>query len=58
MFGCAVAGVFAVFEFLYGTKHSAKDSGVTWAEEMKKEISFFMECVGNTREVCRKNGMK
>jgi len=51
MVGCAVAGFFAFLEFLYGTKQSAKDSGVTWMEEMKTELDFIFQCHGNTREL-------
>ena len=43
--------MFAVLEFLYGTKQSAKDCNVTWMEEMKGELKFIMQCHGNTREV-------
>ena len=38
MMGCAIAAVFAVLEFLYGTKQSAADAGVTWMEEMTAEL--------------------
>ena len=51
MIGCAIAGVFAVLEFLYGTRQSAKDSGTSWAEEMRTELQFIFQCHGNTREV-------
>ena len=51
MFGCAIAGVFALLEFLYGTKQSAKESNVSWAEEMRTEMRFILQCYGNTREV-------
>merc|ERR1712128_27330 len=50
MIGCAVAGFFAFLEFLYGTKQAAKESGVSWAEEMRADMKFFWQCVGNTRE--------
>ena len=53
MIGCAIAAVFAFLEFLYGTKQSAKDCGVSWAEEMNTELKFIFQCHGNTREVCR-----
>ena len=56
MIGCAVAGFFAFLEFLYGTKQAAKESGVSWAEEMRADMKFFWQCVGNTREV-RKTSM-
>ena len=49
MFGCAIAGVFALLEFLYGTKQSAKESNVSWAEEMRTEMRFILQCYGNTR---------
>jgi ABC-type amino acid transport substrate-binding protein len=51
MIGCAVAGVIAILEFLYGTKQAASDSGVSWAQKMREEIEFFLQCVGNTREL-------
>ena len=51
MIGCAIASVFAFLEFLYGTKQSAKDCGVSWAEEMRTELKFIFQCHGNTREV-------
>merc|ERR1719206_1289025 len=51
MIGCAIASVFAFLEFLYGTKQSAKDCGVTWAEEMRTELQFIFQCHGNTREL-------
>ena len=51
MIGCAIASVFAFLEFLYGTNQSAKDCGVTWAEEMRTELQFIFQCHGNTREV-------
>ena len=38
MMGCAIAAVFAVLEFLYGTKQSAADAGITWMEEMTAEL--------------------
>ena len=46
MMGCAIAAVFAVLEFLYGTKQSAADAGVTWMEEMTAELrhSFVTKC--------------
>jgi len=55
MVGCAIAGVFAILEFLYGTKQSAKDCNVTWMEEMKGELKFIMQCHGNTRELSGKD---
>merc|ERR1712106_258724 len=41
----------AVFEFLYGTRQSAKDSGVSWMEEMSSDLKFIIQCHGNTKEV-------
>jgi len=49
--GCIIAGVFAVLEFLYGTKQSAQDSGVSWLQEMGNELKFIFLCHGNTKEV-------
>merc|ERR1712128_279391 len=51
MIGCAVAGFFAFLEFLYGTKQAAKESGVSWAEEMRADMKFIFQCHGNTREL-------
>ena len=51
MIGCAIAGVFAILEFLYGTRQSAKDGGKSWQEEMRGELDFIFQCVGNTREL-------
>merc|ERR1711976_499945 len=51
MVGCAIAGVFAILEFLYGTRQSAKDAGKTWLEEMRGELDFIFQCHGNTREL-------
>ena len=51
MIGCAIALVFAIIEFLYGTAQSAKDCGVNWAEEIQTELLFIFQCHGNTREV-------
>ena len=51
MIGCAIAGVFAILEFLYGTKQSAKDGGKTWPDEMRGELDFIFQCHGNTREL-------
>jgi len=51
MIGCAVAGVFAILEFLYGTKQAARDSNMSWAQKMREEMEFFLQCVGNTREI-------
>ena len=52
MVGCAIAGVFAILEFLYGTRQSAKDADKSWLEEMRGEMDFIMQCHGNTRELC------
>ena len=46
--GCAIAAVFAVMEFLYGTKLSGGDAGVSWVEEMISDLRFIMLCHGNT----------
>ena len=43
MVGCAIAGVFAILEFLYGTRQSAKDAGKTWLEEMRGELDFIFQ---------------
>jgi len=51
MMGCAIAAVFAVLEFLYGTKQSAADAGVTWMEEMTTELRFIFQCHGNTKKL-------
>merc|ERR1719445_2968715 len=51
MMGCAIAAVFAVLEFLYGTKQSAADAGVTWVEEMTMELRFIFQCHGNTKKL-------
>ena len=53
MVGCAVAAVFAILEFLYGTKQSAQDGGKSWAEEMRGELDFIFQCHGNTRELSK-----
>jgi len=49
--GCAIASVFAIIEFLVGTRQSAKDIGRSWVEEMSKELKFILKCHGNTKEV-------
>merc|ERR1719384_470167 len=51
MIGCAIAAFFALLEFLYGTRQSARDCNVTWFEEMKTEMDFIMQCHGNSREL-------
>merc|ERR1711962_1514755 len=53
--GCTIAAVFAILEFLYGTKQSAKDAGVTWLEEMTNELRFIFQCHGNTKELRTKD---
>jgi len=55
MVGCTIAAVFAILEFLYGTKQSAKDAGVTWLEEMTNELRFIFQCHGNTKELRTKD---
>ena len=35
-------------EFLYGTKLSGGDAGVSWVEEMISDLRFIMLCHGNT----------
>ena len=49
--GCAIAAVFAVLEFLYGTKLSGGDAGVSWVEEMISDLRFIMLCHGNTMKL-------
>jgi len=51
MVGCGIAALFAVLEFLYGTRQSAKDAGVTWMDEMSHELKFIFQCHGNTKEL-------
>jgi len=49
--GCFIASIFAVIEFLIGTRQSAKDGNKSWLEEMTRELKFIMKCHGNTKEV-------
>jgi len=49
--GCAIAAVFAIIEFLYGTNQAAKEAGVSWVEEMTHELKFIFQCHGNTKEL-------
>merc|ERR1712128_352916 len=51
MLGCGIATVFAIIEFLYGTRKAANDAGVSWVEEMTHELKFIFQCHGNTKEV-------
>ena len=51
MIGCFIASIFAVMEFLYGTRQSARDKHISWTEEIGRELRFIMLCHGNTREV-------
>ena len=51
MIGCVIAAIFAVMEFLYGTRQSARDKRISWMEEIGEELRFVMLCHGNTREV-------
>ena len=49
MVGCAIAGVFAILEFLYGTRQSAKDCNKTWLEEMRGELDFVFQVIAVLR---------
>ena len=51
--GCGMAVVFAIIEFLYGTKKSSQEAGVSWVEEMTSELKFIFKCHGNTKKVRR-----
>ena len=51
MLGCGIATVFAIIEFLYGTKQAAMEAGTSWMEEMTHELKFIFQCHGNTKEV-------
>jgi len=51
MVGCGIATVFAILEFLYGTRQLAKDAGISWTEEMSSQIKFILQCHGNTKEL-------
>ncbi len=53
--GCGCAFIFAIIEFLYGTKMSSQEAGVSWLEEMSQEIKFIFKCHGNTKKVRVKN---
>ena len=53
MVGCAIAGVFAILEFLYGTRQSAKDCNKTWLEEMRGELDFVFQVIAVLRIVTR-----
>jgi hypothetical protein len=55
LIGCAIATVVAFFEFLWGTKQSAKESDTPWLDEMAHEIKFIMKCHGNVKEVTSKS---
>ena len=50
MVGCAIAGVFAILEVLYGTRQSAKDCHKTWLEEMRGELDFVFQVMGSVEE--------
>jgi ABC-type amino acid transport substrate-binding protein len=50
MAGCTIAAIFAVLEFLYGTRQSAQDAGVTWLEEMTNELKFIFQVFQPTNE--------
>ena len=54
MLGCGIATVFAIIEFLYGTKQAAMEAGTSWMEEMTHELKFIFQCHGNTKEVIDK----
>merc|ERR1711892_1489185 len=43
MLGCGIATVFAIIEFLYGTRKAANDAGVSWVEEMTHELKFIFQ---------------
>ena len=49
MLGCLVAAVFAVTEFLYGTRQTAVVGGVGWLQEIVIELKFILSCIGNTK---------
>jgi len=51
MLGCGIATVFAIIEFLYGTKQAAMEAGTSWVEEMTHELKFIFQCHGNTKEL-------
>ena len=49
MLGCLIAAVFALVEFLYGTRQTAEVGGVSWSREIITELRFIISCVGNTK---------
>ena len=49
MLGCLIAAVFAVTEFLYGTRQTAVVGGVGWLQEIVIELKFILSCIGNTK---------
>merc|ERR1719483_1938325 len=51
MLGCGIATVFAIIEFLYGTRQAAMEAGVSWVDEMTHELKFIFQCHGNTKEL-------
>ena len=51
MLGCFIAAVFALIEFLYGTRQTAEVGGVGWLREILTELRFIMSCVGNTKVI-------
>ena len=51
MLGCLIAGVFALVEFLYGTRQTAEVGGVGWIPEIITELKFIITCVGNTKVI-------
>ena len=48
MIGCVIAFIFAIMEFLYGTRQSAIDKDIPWLEEIADDFKFVMLCYGNT----------
>jgi len=55
MLGCGIATIFAILEFLYGTKQAAMEAGTSWMEEMTHELKFIFQCHGNTKELRNQN---
>ena len=51
MLGCLIAAVFALVEFLYGTRQTAEVGGVGWIPEIITELKFIITCVGNTKVI-------
>ena len=49
MLGCLIAAVFAITEFLYGTRQTAVVGGVGWLQEIVIELKFILSCIGNTK---------